>query len=71
VATLGFEVQTFLAAATLRTNLEPSDDTPVAWGPICLMPLANACGKPVRMPRKPLCQRDTPVSECGTPGPTA
>jgi hypothetical protein len=63
-APFGFEAQLFLAAATLRTNLEPSDDAPVAWGPICLMPLSPACGKPVRGPRAPLCQR-------GTPGQTA
>jgi hypothetical protein len=59
-APLGFEAQLLLAVATLRTNLEPSDDTPVARGPIGLMPLAPACGKPVRVSWVPRCQRGTP-----------
>jgi hypothetical protein len=63
-AALGFEAQLFLDVATLRTTLEPLDEMPVARGPICLMPRSPACGKPVRGPRAPLCQR-------GTPGQTA
>ena len=57
---LGFEAQLFLAAATLRTNPEPSDDTPGVRGPIGLMPLSPACGKPVRVSRAPRCQHGTP-----------
>ena len=67
----GGEAQLFRAATTLHNTLVLSGATPMTWSPICLMPLVRACGKPVGMPRDPLCQHHTPISERGMPGRTA